>query len=998
MTGRTSRSGWRVLTLVAAPVVVAVVLLAAAVLSDAVTVPGSTFAIQDCTTAELASVQRGTATTTTHGATDVAITAVAPERSFVLASVRSASADPGDSLVRVELAATDRVTITRSTDAASPPAVDVTWTVVEYSCGVNVQRGTSSGDGSSSTHDVVISPVDPSRSFALVTSTPQQSSPSVGLGDSWSPSLPDERTLRLRNAAPAAAGSTVAWQVVEMAATAGSVQQVAGVVPDGAATADLALTTAVDPGTTLVLASPRPGAGVGSLADATVRAEIAGSSTLRLSRQTSGGIVRVEAFVVSFTDGTTVQSGQLELGPGEASDTATITAVDASRTAVLSTTSIAGGQSWGSTDSTGLVVGEATATFELAAADSVVVKRAATTSTARFTYQVVGWGGPTWWDTSYARRQPLRVDTTTAAAPAGYTVPVTIDHAALVSSGDALVSGDDVRVLHFDGTAWTELDRVLAEGSAWDDAATTIEFRTVDPIAAGGSDGSYWLYLGNTAAGAPPADPRAVYALDDDFEDGTLAQFGQAGPGRWYVADPWSWRVSLTVPAGSVEDDLTDFPVLVSFASASLADHAQPDGSDLRFTAADGTTRLAHELVAFDPGSGAVEAWVEVPELAAGTDTELFLYAGSANAPAQQDVRGTWDNGYVGVWHLADDPSGTLPHAGDSSPEGRDGVAAGAMTTADRLGAQVGEGLDLDGTDDLVEVGAVAVEGAGLTVSAWVRADTTTGDPVLVGRGATSGPTSSWALALADSGSGTADVALELDLGGTPTTIAGTGVATGSWHHLAGVTDGATASVFVDGSRVAGAPVDGLLAETSGHEAALGAHPSATRHLDGRLDEVRVSDVSRSESWLAAEHATTADPAAFVVVGAPETGTWFAQGAWASRTPLTVRAGTVGSDLVDFPLLVDTTVTGLTDALASGADLVVTAADGTTRLDHELEAVDPGTGAVRLWVRVPTLSSATDTTLFLYWGNASAEDWQDPVGVWGEDARAVLHLGETPDG
>lgn len=985
--------------LVVAPVLLALLLWAVAVLSGAASVTDNTFAVQDCTTAEVASVQRGTTTVTTSDPVDVAITSVDPARSFVHFSLHSTTNDEPDyAFLRVELSAADRVTITRDSDDATRPTAEVAWSVVEWSCGVSVQRGTITGDGVSSTLDASLDAVDPSRSFALFSVTPGPGAVTFGRDYLWSASIPDGATLRLRTGGTSLATTTVAWQVVELSATAGSVQQVTGAIADGAATGDLALGTAVDPGHTFVLTGWRTPGSWGDVREAAVRAELVDGSTLRATRQGTSGVVDVEAFVVTMTDGTTVQSGTVELVPTAASSTVSIGPVDLDRSSVLSTAVAPGGQAWGSTDGVTEIPGHAHATFELTADDAVTLTRSRTSHTSRFTFQAITWGGPAWWDPTYAQRQQISVDTTAAAAPGGYTVPVAFDHAALVAGGDALASGDDVRVLHFDGSTWTELDRVLAEGSAWDDAGTTLDFRTVDPVAADSSDGSYWLYLGNAAAGAPPSDPRGVYALDDDFEDGTLGQFTEVGPDGWYVADPWSWRVPLTIPAGSVGEDLTDFPVLVSFTSAALAGEAQADGSDLRFTAADGTSRLPHELVSYDSGTGAVEAWVRVSSVPAAADTDLWLYAGSSNAPAQQDVRETWDNGYVGVWHLGQDPSGSLPHAEDSSPEGRDGAASGTMTGDDVVSGRAGDALDLDGTDDVVDVGDVRVDGLGLTVSAWLRADAVTGDPVLVGRGATGAGDVSWGLAVADTGGGSADVALELDLGGAPTSITGSGVTTGGWHHVAGVLDGATASVFVDGTRAGGATVSDLLVETAGHEAALGAHPAAARHLDGRLDEVRVSSIARSDAWLAAEHATVDDPAAFVTVGTPETGTWFDQGSWDSRAPLTVRGGQVAGDLTDFPMLVDTTVPGLAAALPSGADVVVTDADAATRLDHELEAIDTGAGTVRLWVRVPTVASAADTTLFLYWGNASAEDWQDPAGVWGEDARAVLHLGETPDG
>ena len=85
------------------------------------------------------------------------------------------------------------------------------------------------------------------------------------------------------------------------------------------------------------------------------------------------------------------------------------------------------------------------------------------------------------------------------------------------------------------------------------------------------------------------------------------------------------------------------------------------------------------------------------------------------------------------------------------------------------------------------------------------------------------------------------------------------------------------------------------------------------------------------------------------------------------------------ADLTDFPLLITLTDVDLKDAAhaghvgqADGGDLLFTSADGTTQLDHEIESYDPATGTLVAWVKVPTLSPATDTVLYLYYGNAAA--------------------------
>jgi hypothetical protein len=131
------------------------------------------------------------------------------------------------------------------------------------------------------------------------------------------------------------------------------------------------------------------------------------------------------------------------------------------------------------------------------------------------------WVGPCW-NANYAYRKKMTITAGSDDIPADYSVSVTLDHAALVSAGKSLASGDDLRVAHWDGSSWTELDRALDPLSAWNDASTQIWFALVDPITASSSDGTYYLHYGYPSATNPPDDWANVFMVGDDFNDGTL--------------------------------------------------------------------------------------------------------------------------------------------------------------------------------------------------------------------------------------------------------------------------------------------------------------------------------------------------------------------------------------------------------------------------------------------------------------------------------------------
>ncbi|MDD2228362.1 MAG: DUF2341 domain-containing protein [Candidatus Cloacimonetes bacterium] len=120
---------------------------------------------------------------------------------------------------------------------------------------------------------------------------------------------------------------------------------------------------------------------------------------------------------------------------------------------------------------------------------------------------------------------------------------------------------------------------------------------------------------------------------------------------------------------------------------------------------------------------------------------------------------------------------------------------------------------------------------------------------------------------------------------------------------------------------------------------------------------------------------------------------WF-NPAWTYKKLITIDATKVeNSTLTNFPVLIDITDADLiSKAQADGDDILFTAANGSTQLDHEIESFNAATGHLVAWVRIPSLSYQTDTSIYLYYGNAVASNQQNPNDVWDADYKAIWHL------
>jgi hypothetical protein len=110
------------------------------------------------------------------------------------------------------------------------------------------------------------------------------------------------------------------------------------------------------------------------------------------------------------------------------------------------------------------------------------------------------------------------------------------------------------------------------------------------------------------------------------------------------------------------------------------------------------------------------------------------------------------------------------------------------------------------------------------------------------------------------------------------------------------------------------------------------------------------------------------------------------------------------TDQTDFPVLVSGTYSYLATIAnggkvsnSNGYDIAFYAdSDLTDQLSHETEKYNATTGEVIYWVKVPTVAHATDTTIYIAYGNTAISTSQENItDVWSNSFREVYHF---PDG
>jgi len=118
--------------------------------------------------------------------------------------------------------------------------------------------------------------------------------------------------------------------------------------------------------------------------------------------------------------------------------------------------------------------------------------------------------------------------------------------------------------------------------------------------------------------------------------------------------------------------------------------------------------------------------------------------------------------------------------------------------------------------------------------------------------------------------------------------------------------------------------------------------------------------------------------------------------AFDKRIKLTISQTYVDAALSSFPLWVRMyrKADPADDMQADGDDMIFTSSDGSTVIPHELVFFENWGSSVtaEVHVCVPTVASAADTDIYMYYGNAVCGDQSQADRVWTNGYEAVYHL------
>jgi biopolymer transport protein ExbB len=325
---------------------------------------------------------------------------------------------------------------------------------------------------------------------------------------------------------------------------------------------------------------------------------------------------------------------------------------------------------------------------------------------------------------------------------------------------------------------------------------------------------------------------------------------GGVAHAAWWNGD-WKYRIKIDADAGpkgaNVGDPIGRTQILVRLLANNFKfDTARQDGGDIRFVAGDDRTPLHYHIEKFD---GLVDEvaliWVDVPGLAPGATTSLYMYWGNDKANDASDPHGTYDSDQLLIWHFAEENG----LAKDSTSFNNNALTQGKRD----LNAIIGFGSVLDGTNPIKLAPNPTLNLAAAqpyTWQVWLKPTPANQSAIVYDQ---------------RDAAGTNDLQVDLEAGipsvsvvsasGTVKVAAAAPLVADTWHLLTVTADAAKITLYVDGAKAGEAA--GALPAIAGGATLGGASGGAgtVAGFAGELDELQISKAVRPAGQIMiAEH------------------------------------------------------------------------------------------------------------------------------------------------
>jgi PKD repeat protein len=343
--------------------------------------------------------------------------------------------------------------------------------------------------------------------------------------------------------------------------------------------------------------------------------------------------------------------------------------------------------------------------------------------------------------------------------------------------------------------------------------------------------------------------------------------------------DSWKYRKQITINHTRVAGDLVNFPVLVM--TTMNTSKVQHNGADIVFTDNYGI-KLNHEIESYDYNTGSLIVWVNVSALSSYQDTVLYMYYGNPNCINQEYPTKTWDTNNILVYHMNDYNDSMIK---DVTSNRNNGTKYGTTYPTESTG-KIGKAQYFNGNASCYMISSknIAHGSNPWTYECWYKADS-------YGHSEDPYPPDQYSILFSIS-SGNENNNLVIDIAPRNSKdrcrcfmdsyvnygysyTNNLNVFDNQWHYAVVVRDNSASrfKIYIDGSPdyIVGSLISpGYIIQTEQLEiGGIQVYPYRM-YYEGFLDEIRVSNITRSPQWIHTSYNTMNSPSDFISIGEEE--------------------------------------------------------------------------------------------------------------------------------
>jgi len=324
------------------------------------------------------------------------------------------------------------------------------------------------------------------------------------------------------------------------------------------------------------------------------------------------------------------------------------------------------------------------------------------------------------------------------------------------------------------------------------------------------------------------------------------------GASRWDYN--WTYYRIITIDHSYIDTSLSNFPVLVVIDSTvgSKCD----DGDSIRFFLPDNVTELYYEIEEWDASDDSF-VWVNVTSISSTSDTVFLLHYNNSDAVDNQQPENVWDSNFRGVYHMHDADGNII----DSSNLGEEGEPN--SNPSYHSSGKISYSIEFDGNYDYFSncIPKTEIDTNDCFIEFWCKPDLSDTYGIVFGWYHSSNNRLYLGQSGEDGGKWWTGWGSQYDAWGSANT---------DWHYFAyRATSSNILNGYLDDSISDGVSLDSNPFSTGNSNIFIGTGVQDTGgySFNGKIDEVRYSNITRNKSWRLASYHTQNQTTGFLVFG-----------------------------------------------------------------------------------------------------------------------------------